>query len=317
MSEVYLAKLSKINLDWKKQSYRPKSSDWPNAIYLEENVVKELKYLEDFTKEKTFGIGGIRNGSTGWEYSETAVYLGGELFFSKPKAGDYNSVVPELKISKPVVNPTGDKLDIKFSIGDKNVSTLLKRNILEEDNSFGPVFIVHTHPKSRVSNNKEIYTFFSTADLKFLHQSPIYMLGMISKNTLWLVCETNEFNSINSELLHGATMAELEGGDEAIKKYIQENLASTGLVFYHGTFGSKLKRIEFDKYQFSKALTQTIEQVKVFPENSKNLGNPNTELGRLKTVKAKKDQMQTIFLGIVLSLMIISLLILLKITGII
>lgn len=223
MAELYLAQLSKINLDWKKLAYRPKESDWPEAIYLEENVTRELKYLEDYTKEKTFGISGIREGSTGWEYSETAVYLGGQLFFSKAKAGDYNSVVPELKISKPVINPVGDKLDIKFSIGDKSISAQIKRKVLEADNSFGPVFIVHTHPKSRVTDNKEIYTFFSTADLKFLHQSPIYMLGMISKNTLWLVCETNQFNSINPELLHGATLAEFEGGDEAIKKYIQED----------------------------------------------------------------------------------------------
>ncbi|MEO6728637.1 MAG: hypothetical protein ABIM99_01820 [Candidatus Dojkabacteria bacterium] len=316
MSELYLAQLSKTTLDWKKHAYRPKSSDWPDGIYLEDNVVKELKYLEDYTKEKAFGIGGVRNGSTGWEYSETAVYLGGQLFFSKPKAGDYNSVVPELRISKPVLKPSGDKIDIKFNIGEKSVSAQIKRNVLEVDNSFGPTFVVHTHPKSRVTESREIYTFFSTADLKFLHKSPIYMLGMISKNTLWLVCETNEFNSINSELLHGATLAEFEGGDEAIKKYIAENLASTGLVFYHGTFGSKLRRISYEKYQYSKSLDKNPE-TKVFAENSKNLGSQDPQLGQLKTVKAKKEQMQFIFLGVVFTLIIISLIILLKIIGII
>ncbi|MFS8130675.1 MAG: hypothetical protein ACMG57_01720 [Candidatus Dojkabacteria bacterium] len=316
MSEVYLSELSKINLDWKRHAYRPKNSDWPDSIYLEDNVVKELKYLEDYTREKTFGIGTIRNGSTGWEYSETAVYLGKKLFFSKPKAGDYNSVVPELRISKPVLKPFEDKIDIKFSIGDKNISTNIKRHILEEDNAFGPVFVVHTHPKSRVTESKEIYTFFSTADLKFLHQSPIYMLGMISKNTLWLVCETDQFNSINSGLLHGATLAELEGGDDAIKKYIAENLASSGLIFYHGTFGSKIRRIEYDKYQFSKSMSKPLEPIKMFAENSKDLGNNEHELGMLKLVKVKKTQLQNIFLVILFTLMIVTLLILLKIVGI-
>lgn len=316
MSDKYLAELSKQTLDWKKSGYRPKPSDWPEGIYLEDKVLRELRYLEDYTKEKTFGVGTIRNGSTGWEYSETVVYLGGELFFSKPKAGDYNSVVPELRISKPTLKPEGDKINIKFNIGEKEQSAQIKRSLLEQDNSFGPVFIVHTHPKSRVSENKEIYTFFSSADLRFLHQSPIFMLGMISKNTLWLVCETNGFNSINTDLLHGATMAEYEGGDDAIRTYISENMESTGLVFYHGTFGSKLRRIPFQKYQFSKGMEKQVEPIKVFKVDSKNLGNQNAELGELKKVKAKKDQLQTVFLVIVMGLMIVSLLILLKIIGI-
>lgn len=313
MTEIYLSELSKINLEWKKSSYRPKASDWPDSIFLTDQVLKELKYLESYTKEKTFGIMSIREGSTGWEYSETAVYLGGELFFSKPKAGDYNSVVPELKISKPVLKPEKDNISIKFNIGDKAISTVLKRNVLEEDNNFGPVLVVHTHPKSRVADNREIYTFFSAPDLKFLHKNPIYMLGMVSKNTLWLVCETDQFNSIDVNLLHGATLAELEGGDEAIKNYIVENMGSSGLIFYHGTFGSKLKRIEYQKYAVkSKPI---VSSPKEFTED-KPLNNDLPQIGKLKRVSSKRKNLEAAFIVIVFLLMAASLIILLKIIGI-
>ncbi|MEP7103773.1 MAG: hypothetical protein ABI721_03630 [Candidatus Dojkabacteria bacterium] len=314
MSEFYLTQLSKLALEWKSKSYRPKSSDWPDSIFLTDQVLKELKYLEYYTKEKTFGIGTIRNGSTGWEYSETAVYLGGELFFSKPKAGDYNSVVPELRISKPVLKPEGDNLFVKFSIGEKEVSSKIKRSVLEADSYFGPVFIVHTHPKSRVADSKEIYTFFSSADLKFLHQSPIYMLGMISKNTLWLVCETNQFNSIDLNLLHGATLAEFEGGDEAIKNYIIENMSSTGLVFYHGTFGSKLRKIE---YRTNISKVQSLASSPKEFTDEKPLSNALPEIGKLKRVSSKKKYLETIFIVVIFSLMIVGLVILLKIIGLI
>lgn len=314
MSEVYLTNLSKQTLEWKKSAYRPAAKDWPDSIYLEDKVLKELKYLEDYTKEKSFS--GRKMGSTGWEYSETVVYLGGELFFSKPKTGDYNSVVPELRISKPVLRADKDSIEVRFSIGDKQVSSNIKRNVLERDNAFGPVFIVHTHPKSRVSESKEIYTFFSSADLRFLHQSPIYMLGMVSKNTLWLVCETNKFNSIDTALLHGATVAEYEGGDEAIKTYIAENLESTGLIFYHGTFGSKLRRVQFEKYQYSKNYVNSSEPRKTFSHSQKEeVRRDELNLGSLKAVRTKKRNLQTAFIVVASILMIATMVIFLKIVG--
>ena len=66
---------------------------------------------------------------------------------------------------------------------------------------------------------------------------------MIGNKALWLACETDEFNSIDPNLLQRASQAEYTSGEEGLVKFIQTSMKDCGLIFYYAKFGNKLRRL--------------------------------------------------------------------------
>jgi hypothetical protein len=227
-------------------------SEWPSEILLPKEAFDHFRRLEKYTASEGPLFFEKKLGTFGWEYAITVVCFGKDLYYGKPTAGNNTSVIPATKISveQNEYKPNKGEVDFKLSIGDSVTKTKPYNIEYVKDNKefiYLTLMVVHTHPKFHFDDGSHQYTFFSVPDLKFLASSRIYMLGLITKNSLWVVCKTNNFNSINSELLHEVTKVEKLSGEEGIKIFISENFLDTGLVFYHGNFGNKLRKIQYIK----------------------------------------------------------------------
>jgi hypothetical protein len=227
-------------------------SDWPPEIILPKEAFDHFKRLEKYTATEGPLLFEKRLGTFGWEYAITIVCFGKDLYYGKPTAGNNTSVLPVTKISveQNEYKPNKGEVDFKLGIGDSVTKTKSYKVEYVKNNKefiYMTLMVIHTHPKYHFDDGSHQYTFFSIPDLKFLASSRTYILGLITKNSLWLVCKTSGFNSINPELLHEVTRVEKLSREEGMKNFISENFRETGLVFYQGSFGSKLQKIQYIK----------------------------------------------------------------------
>ncbi len=234
--------LSKSLLQTKKQRdllYK----DWPPNIILNSVILDKIKYIEKLTTPE--GMFVSKKGTSGWEYAFTIAYIIDELYFSKVKSGNYQSVLPDMSIKiEPKVDSEKKLVNFDIMIGEnKTKSKSYKLDGFNRDFTWGIPMVVHTHPRTYFEDKSFAHTFFSEADFNFLKVTKVPCLALVTKNTIWLACTggtqfTFPLNNIRS-------LNELErlGEFDKMLKLINDELRDCGVIFYYGKFGGKLKRI--------------------------------------------------------------------------
>jgi hypothetical protein len=226
-------------------------SDWPSDITLESEVTKNLRSLESYTNKESFLT--PSQGAVGWEYGIYIYFVIDKIYISNTIKGDYESVNISKKINldpvylneKKQVSQSGGEF-VKFNLelnGKKVTTNTYKTRDLQTGLINGVIANFHTHPKFYHDKNTSQYTFFSSQDISSLIYGRTPMLGLLAGSNIWVCCKTSISQMIPSQLLSEASRLELNEGVNGVNLFIQNALNDFGIVFYHGTFGSKLRRL--------------------------------------------------------------------------
>lgn len=240
---MYFKQLGKVLSEKRNTGNLMSKSEWPNEILIESNVLNKLKEIEKYTNKESFLT---RNqGAVGWEYGLHIYFLVDEVFPGKPISGTYNSVsVSEQANVATEFNKNRSKVKFILNIGGSNQKTKdYDSSILQERVEFFRLATFHTHPKNYMNDGTHIYTFFSIQDVFALLRGNIMIEGLLSGKDIWLMCKTSESKMISPQLLSEATREEMLGGTKGVIEFVKNNLNDFGIVFYQGSFGSKLRRL--------------------------------------------------------------------------
>jgi hypothetical protein len=248
---MMLTDLSKNILTKLKNTGSLTLSDWPTDITLESEVTKNLRSLESYTNKESFLT--PSQGAVGWEYGIYIYFIIDKIFISNTIKGDYESVNISKKVNidtvylneKKQISKSGGEF-VKFNLdlnGKKFVTNTYKTKDLQSGLINGVIANFHTHPKYYHDKNTSQYTFFSSQDITSLLYGRTPILGLLAGNNIWICCKTSNSQMIPSSLLAEASRLELNEGVNGVNKFIQSSLSDFGIVFYHGTFGSKLRRL--------------------------------------------------------------------------
>ncbi len=234
--------LSKHLAIYRKENKPITSSFWPSEIYLDQNTLSKLRELDKYTNSESM-FGSRNTGPVGWEYGFKVFYFVDALYLSKIVPGSYGSVSINMPAIANPIPEDNKSLRFELKIGDtiyktkKYDSTNIKKNYL-----FAPVAVFHSHPKNYYNRSNFQYSFFSSTDINTLIFGSNMIVGLVTGNKVWLAVRTSIASEIPYNLLAEASRAELRGSDN-LKSYVKNHLNTFGIIFYEGTFGSKLRRI--------------------------------------------------------------------------
>jgi len=237
-----LLDLSKVILRKQKAAKQISSTDYPDKITVDRDFVNKLRTIAgytDSTKSK-------EQGSGGWEYEMSVIYLVDKFYFTKPVSGDYSSVQSKHSIGyKPIYSNDNTKVNFEIDLSGKTQkSPTYKVQDLQKELLFGFIATFHTHPKYFHDRNTFQYTFYSGADIVSLLNGRAFCSGLIAGDYVWLACKTKHSTMIPNEYLSRATQLEFESGNDAVAKFVKENLKQFGIVFYYGLLsGGGFKRV--------------------------------------------------------------------------
>jgi hypothetical protein len=236
--------LSKQILKKTKEGKEITAYDWPSDIILEKDIVNKAKDLSSFTNKE--GFFPKKSGAVGWEYGFSTLFLIDEIYISKSISGNYQSVSMGHSFSfKPVYSEDNSKLKFEILLDDKkHISKSYETKTLSNDSViYGLSASFHTHPKFYHQTGQAQYTFFSGQDITSLLYGRTPILGLIAGSKIWLACKTSISRMISGEHLAQASRIELEQGNDAVTKYIKENMKEYGIVFYYGSLGGGLQKL--------------------------------------------------------------------------
>lgn len=255
-------KLTKKLVDWKNRSILPKASDYPDTISLDQKTREKFRAIEKYTGVESSPWFGEKKGATGWEYSVTLFYFGGQLIVTRPNSGNSRSVTPQVNISKITqqINQEKKQITFEFSVGENSYKTepfplsqWLKDS--NADQNIAPIAISHTHPKNYLDRDKYVYTFFSEADIRALSIKGLFIEFMVAGENIWMVAKTNQFGEISVSELYKPTEEEIFAVKHSLSRTnaqlsaVVEHLSESGLIFYHGTFGQYLRKVNMSNFR--------------------------------------------------------------------
>jgi hypothetical protein len=220
---------------WRDAKRYPPVTAWPEQINLDMKGwegVEKLNYLTSMD---------------GREYESSFFFIEGETFITTPLRGTQTEVKANhsLKV-KYQIAPKKQVYYRSVLLDDKLISnTAVKPQDLPKKTQLGFLFNVHSHPEHVNSNGEKTYSFFSDTDIRSLISSDAMITGLVT-NSFWVACKTDQVISrvgeVGEELLREISERSF-AGESYLDIIIRENMARWGLIFYHGTFGKPLVRV--------------------------------------------------------------------------
>lgn len=204
ISSIPFSTLYTKMIQWNESKIYPYPFNLPKAISFPESfwkdIIKIYKMTNTDNKERAISV----------------YWVDGELLVTSVTKGDENSVTTNNNVSikyeqHPTKNNYGRKVVYlngkiirKTDIYYKNIPKKIDLKYL---------FNMHTHPKE-IINTEQIYSFFSSQDIKSLLSSQAVITGLVT-NKLWILIRTNE--TPNQYILPENTIISIQDLKEKMK----------------------------------------------------------------------------------------------------
>lgn len=219
---------------YKETGKYPSRSFWPKEIILPTLVTSNASKMSKWTKED------------GFEYETSVFDVDQEIIATPLFKGTKMNVRASHKVGVKYYSKD-KKYGKKDIIIDNKLAS--SKDILISQFPRKPavnfVFSIHSHPIHLNANGQETYSFFSEVDMNSLISNKNLMMGLAC-DTLWLACKTDKTINVigenGREMLYQVSH-EAFHGEKYLDDAIQREMANWGIVFYHGDFGGKLKRV--------------------------------------------------------------------------